>query len=42
MEGMTIDSETATADDRRYAAIRARDARFDGRFVMAVATTGVY
>jgi AraC family transcriptional regulator of adaptative response / DNA-3-methyladenine glycosylase II len=30
-------------DDRRcYAALKARDARFDGRFFVAVSTTGIY
>jgi AraC family transcriptional regulator of adaptative response/methylated-DNA-[protein]-cysteine methyltransferase len=33
---------TAFDDDRRYAAIAARDKAFDGTFVYAVATTGVY
>ncbi|WP_320672487.1 AlkA N-terminal domain-containing protein [Patulibacter defluvii] len=28
--------------DQRYAAVRSRDRRFDGRFVTAVATTGIY
>ena len=29
-------------DDRCYRALRARDARFDGRFFVAVRTTGIY
>ena len=31
-----------TAFDERYRAIQARDRRFDGQFVMAVVTTGIY
>jgi AraC family transcriptional regulator, regulatory protein of adaptative response / methylated-DNA-[protein]-cysteine methyltransferase len=31
-----------TEQDPRWAAVLARDARFDGRFVVAVKTTGVY
>ena len=31
-----------TASDERYRAVRSRDARFDGQFVMAVRTTGIY
>lgn len=34
--------ECGTVDDARLAAIRARDAAADGRFVYSVATTGVY
>jgi AraC family transcriptional regulator of adaptative response / DNA-3-methyladenine glycosylase II len=30
------------AFDRRYAAVRSRDRRFDGRFVTAVRSTGIY
>jgi len=33
---------TATASDPRWAAVMARDARFDGKFVYSVRTTGVY
>lgn len=33
---------TATASDPRWALVRSRDATADGRFVYAVATTGVY
>ncbi|GAA3929992.1 Ada metal-binding domain-containing protein [Microbacterium soli] len=33
---------TATSFDERYRAISARDARFDGQFVMAVRSTGIY
>ncbi|MEY7980189.1 Ada metal-binding domain-containing protein, partial [Streptomyces pilosus] len=29
-------------DDSRYEAVRSRDARFDGVFFFAVATTGIY
>ncbi|MDX3073715.1 AlkA N-terminal domain-containing protein [Streptomyces sp. MI02-7b] len=29
-------------DDRRYEAVRSRDARFDGEFFFAVTTTGIY
>jgi AraC family transcriptional regulator of adaptative response / DNA-3-methyladenine glycosylase II len=29
-------------EDEAYAALRSRDGRFDGRFVVAVATTGIY
>ncbi|WP_256104747.1 DNA-3-methyladenine glycosylase 2 family protein [Streptomyces sp. ODS05-4] len=29
-------------DERRYQAVRSRDARFDGEFFFAVATTGIY
>jgi AraC family transcriptional regulator of adaptative response / DNA-3-methyladenine glycosylase II len=29
-------------DDSRYAAVRSRDARFDGEFFFAVVTTGIY
>jgi AraC family transcriptional regulator of adaptative response/methylated-DNA-[protein]-cysteine methyltransferase len=32
----------ATNDDRRYAAVAARDSSFDGDFVYSVATTGIY
>ena len=32
----------ATHDDRRYAAVAARDSSFDGDFVYSVATTGIY
>ncbi|MBD7957341.1 DNA-3-methyladenine glycosylase 2 family protein [Microbacterium sp. Sa4CUA7] len=35
-------SETLTGFDERYRAIHARDARFDGQFVTAVRTTGIY
>jgi AraC family transcriptional regulator of adaptative response / DNA-3-methyladenine glycosylase II len=31
-----------TAEDGRYEAVRSRDARFDGMFFFAVATTGIY
>lgn len=37
--------KTSTADDGRsafYAALKARDARFDGRFFVAVSSTGIY
>lgn len=30
------------SDDQRYRALKARDARFDGRFIVAVRTTGIY
>jgi AraC family transcriptional regulator of adaptative response/methylated-DNA-[protein]-cysteine methyltransferase len=35
-------THTLTTDDRRWAAIIARDAGLDGRFVFAVTTTGIY
>ena len=35
-------SKTPPADDRRWAAVVARDKRADGSFVTAVATTGIY
>jgi AraC family transcriptional regulator of adaptative response/methylated-DNA-[protein]-cysteine methyltransferase len=35
-------AEHRATDDRAWAAVRARDRRFDGRFVYAVRTTGVY
>jgi AraC family transcriptional regulator, regulatory protein of adaptative response / methylated-DNA-[protein]-cysteine methyltransferase len=35
-------AQHATADDRRYAAVVARDNAFDSDFVYSVATTGVY
>ena len=35
-------SQTQPADDRRWAAVVARDKRADGSFVTAVATTGIY
>ncbi len=35
-------SKTPPADDRRWAAVVARDKRADGTFVTAVATTGIY
>lgn len=31
-----------TREDRRYEAVRSRDARFDGEFFFAVTTTGIY
>ena len=34
--------DTLTGFDERYRAIHARDARFDGQFVTAVRTTGIY
>ncbi|GAA0388913.1 AlkA N-terminal domain-containing protein [Streptomyces luteireticuli] len=33
---------TPTTDDLRYQAVSSRDARFDGTFFFAVATTGIY
>lgn len=36
---MTI---TPTSFDERYSAVAARDRRFDGQFIMAVRTTGIY
>ncbi|MCK9249104.1 MAG: helix-turn-helix domain-containing protein [Solirubrobacteraceae bacterium] len=41
----TIDGMTPTADaefEHRYAAVRGRDRRFDGRFFTAVTSTGIY
>ena len=35
-------SSTDTADDARYLALKARDARFDGRFFTGVTSTGIY
>ncbi|MFI9719917.1 AlkA N-terminal domain-containing protein [Streptomyces sp. NPDC052396] len=32
----------APLDDRRYQAVRSRDARFDGEFFFAVSSTGIY
>ena len=29
-------------DDTRYAVIRGRDARYDGQFITAVLSTGIY
>jgi AraC family transcriptional regulator of adaptative response/methylated-DNA-[protein]-cysteine methyltransferase len=36
------DASTRLTDDERWAAVAAKDARFDGSFVYSVATTGVY
>jgi AraC family transcriptional regulator of adaptative response / DNA-3-methyladenine glycosylase II len=33
---------TLTSFDERYSAVTARDTRFDGQFIMAVRTTGIY
>ena len=33
---------TPTSFDERYSAVAARDPRFDGQFIMAVRTTGIY
>lgn len=41
-EKITHRPRKPTADDRRYAAVAARDKAFDGDFVYSVATTGVY
>ncbi|MBC7378312.1 MAG: DNA-3-methyladenine glycosylase 2 family protein, partial [Burkholderiaceae bacterium] len=40
----TADSTTAShaADDARYLALKARDARFDGSFFIGVTSTGIY
>jgi AraC family transcriptional regulator of adaptative response / DNA-3-methyladenine glycosylase II len=35
-------ASTPTEDDARYLALKARDARFDGRFFTAVTSTGIY
>lgn len=35
-------AKTSGADDRRWAAVLKRDASFDGKFVTAVITTGIY
>ncbi|MGH6831759.1 MAG: Ada metal-binding domain-containing protein, partial [Methyloceanibacter sp.] len=35
-------SSASRLDDARWAAVIARDAAFDGRFVTAVETTGIY
>jgi AraC family transcriptional regulator of adaptative response / DNA-3-methyladenine glycosylase II len=37
-----VNPAASTADDARYAAIVARDARFDGRLFVGVTSTGVY
>lgn len=37
-----VQAPMATADERRWSAVLARDAREDGRFVFAVTSTGVY
>ncbi len=42
IEKPTRAPRTVLDDDRRYAAIAARDKAFDGAFVYSVATTGVY
>jgi AraC family transcriptional regulator of adaptative response/methylated-DNA-[protein]-cysteine methyltransferase len=42
IEKTTHRPRKSTADDRRYAAVAARDKAFDGDFVYSVATTGVY
>jgi AraC family transcriptional regulator of adaptative response / DNA-3-methyladenine glycosylase II len=40
---LEVQAETPTADfDRCYRAVKGRDRRFDGRFVTAVRTTGIY
>ena len=38
----TIEKPRSRSDDRRYAAVVARDKTFDGKFVFSVATTGIY
>ncbi|MBF4561541.1 DNA-3-methyladenine glycosylase 2 family protein [Microbacterium sp. VKM Ac-2870] len=38
----TVSAATAMTFDERYRAIDARDARFDGQFVTAVRSTGIY
>jgi AraC family transcriptional regulator, regulatory protein of adaptative response / methylated-DNA-[protein]-cysteine methyltransferase len=37
-----LDTLTPAADEARWAAVVARDSRFDGSFFYSVATTGVY
>lgn len=42
---LTVDQQTASEADlfeRRYAALSARDSRFDGQFIAGVSTTGIY
>ena len=41
MVGMTP-TDTSRADDSRYLALQARDARFDGSFFTGVTSTGIY
>jgi AraC family transcriptional regulator of adaptative response / DNA-3-methyladenine glycosylase II len=44
-DAVRVTRVTATTDadfERRYRAVRGRDRRFDGRFVTAVRTTGIY
>ena len=36
------DTSTPTGQDACYLALKARDARFDGRFFTGVTSTGVY
>jgi AraC family transcriptional regulator of adaptative response/methylated-DNA-[protein]-cysteine methyltransferase len=42
MNTQTIDNGTTINDERRWQAVRDKDARFDGRFYLGVRTTGVY
>jgi AraC family transcriptional regulator, regulatory protein of adaptative response / methylated-DNA-[protein]-cysteine methyltransferase len=42
MADVLDDPTAALRDDARWAAVLARDARFDGRFYYSVATTGIY
>jgi AraC family transcriptional regulator, regulatory protein of adaptative response / DNA-3-methyladenine glycosylase II len=42
MNAMNSLETTTTADDARYLALKARDARFDGRFFTGVTSTGIY
>ena len=37
-----MSTDAPTADDARYRALCARDARFDGRFFTGVTSTGIY
>ena len=39
---MTPDAATLPTDDACYLALKARDARFDGRFFTGVTSTGIY
>lgn len=41
-ESVSVDDPDALNDDQRYAALVARDSRFDGTFFVAVTSTGIY
>ena len=42
MTPASIRSDERMTFDERYGAVRARDRRFDGQFILAVRTTGIY